>query len=175
MKALSLSLLLLFAGSVAVEATPIEIVTIDLSPFHAGSELTGSVSLTAPLTAGDSVPIDFTFSDPADYSAGPLSGMLTIGNGIGGNTVRFSALTFTNLANNSTINLTVRVAALCTASTSTPDGFPCEADGQWQDGDPAKFTGAYSVSAMNSVPEPGYSVPLLFACAGLALRRLKRS
>ncbi len=171
MKPLSYILLLL-AGSVTMNASVIDTLTINLSPIIPGSELSGSVTLSAALTPGESTPIVLTFSDPADYSPSPVDGTLTVGSGIGGNTVGFSELTFTDLLNNSVIHLMTRGMATCATSVSDPDGIPCQANGGWEDNDPASYTGTYSVTAEycppSSVPEPSYSIPMLLAGVGMS-------
>lgn len=96
---------LLIASVGLMHAAVIETLSIDLSPLHAGSLLQGSVTLASPPMPGDSTPIALSFTDPADYSPTSLMGTLVFGNGIGANiTFRFSTLTFTNLANNATVN-----------------------------------------------------------------------
>jgi hypothetical protein len=168
-------ILLLFAGSLTMHASVIYTLDVNLSPIVPGSEMSGSVTLGAPLTPGESTPIVFTFSDPADYSPSPVDGTLTVGSGIGGNTVGFSELTFTDLLNDSTIHLMTRGMATCPTSASDTAGIPCQANGGWEDGDPADYTGTYSVSAAswvtNTVPEPSYSFPLLAVGAVLLWRR----
>lgn len=168
-------IVLLFAGSLTMHASVIYTLDINLSPIIPGSEMSGSVTLSTPLTPGQSTPIVFTFSDPADYSPSPVDGTLAVGSGIGGNTVGFPETTFTDLLNNSTINLMTRGMATCPTSASNTAGIPCQANGGWEDGDPADYTGTYSVSvayaASNTVPEPSYSFPLLVAGVVLLWRR----
>jgi|SRR5208283_1959214 len=171
--------LLLFAGSLTMHASVIYTLDVNLSPIVPGSEMSGSVTVGAPLTPGESTPIVFTFSDPADYSPAPLDGTLTVGSGIGGFTVAFSELTFKDLLKNSTINLMTRGMATCPTSSTNASGIPCQANGGWQDNDPADYTGTYSVSvtygSSSPVPEPGYSIPLLAVGAVLVRRRAMKS
>jgi len=168
-------ILLLFAGSLTMHASVIYTLDVNLSPIVPGSEMSGSVTVGAPLTPGESTPIIFTFSDPADYSPSPLDGTLTVGSGIGGFTVAFPETTFTDLLTHKTINLMARGMATCPATSINASGIPCEANGGWQDNDPADYTGTYSVSvaygSSSPVPEPSYSIPLLVVGAVLLWRR----
>jgi len=139
-----------------------------------GSVLQGSVTLASPPMPGDSTPIALSFTDPADYSPTSLMGTLMFGNGSGSNiTFRFSTLTFTNLSNNATVILLVKAPAQCVVGPSNPLGVPCQATGLWQDHDPQRTSGSYSVTAAD-VPEPGYGMLLGVVGMGFLVGRRVR-
>jgi hypothetical protein len=147
--------ILLAASGGLLHASTIQTISIDLSPLHSGSVLSGSVILQNPLMLGDSTSILLSFSDPADYSPASLTTTLSVTNGVPNDQFRFSTITFTNLANSKTYNLEVRGAASCAVD------FPCTATGGYQANDPAAFTGTYTITtaaAPTAVPEPGYAL-----------------
>ncbi len=163
---------LLIAGAGLTKAGVIETLSIDLSPYHAGSVLSGSAFLAGPLQVGDSTPITLTFSDPSDYSPTSLTTTLSVTSGGIGEAERFSLLTFTDLSNNSTIDLMVKAPAQCVVSGSNPTGVPCVANGLWQDHDPARFSGSYTVTAADvPVPEPSYGFLMLGLSAAFGIGR----
>jgi hypothetical protein len=138
-----------------MQADVIQSISIDLSPLNPGSILSGSVTLSNPLTLGDSVSIPLSFSDPEHYDPTSLTTMLSVTSGVPEDQFRFSTITFTNLVNNKVYNLEVRGAASCAVD------FPCEATGGFQANDPPAFTGTYMVSsaaAPSGVPEPTYGL-----------------
>lgn len=148
-------------------ANAIESISIDLSSLHPGSVLSGSVMLANPLGLGDSALIPLSFSDPSDYRPDSLTTTLSVINGVPLDQFRFSTITFTNLANNKTYNLTVRGAAQCVTD------FPCQATGGFQANDPPAFFGTYTISAaLAGVPEPGYG--WLSGGLGLVLAAVRR-
>jgi hypothetical protein len=157
-----LPVILLAAFGGLLHASTIQTISIDLTPLHAGSVLSGSVILQNPLMLGDSALIALSFTDPADYSPNNLTTTLSVTNGTPNDQFRFSTITFTNLANNKVYNLDVRGAASCAVD------FPCQATGGYQANDPAAFTGTYSITtaaAPTAVPEPSYT----FLLSGLAV------
>jgi len=157
---------LLISGAARMHAGVIEVLTIDLSPINPGSVLSGSVNLAAPIPLDGSASIPLSFTDPADYSfTSPLTTALSVALGTSGDTERFSTLVFTNVANNSTIDLMVDAPAQCAVDAGSPLGVPCQATGLWQDQSPAQYTGQYFISAI-SIPEPGSGS--LLALLGIA-------
>jgi hypothetical protein len=168
---------LLLASATLVQASTIYTISIDLSVYHPGSTLSGSTTVANPLLPGDSVDIALSFSDPGDYS--PTSLLTTLsGSGPGsiGTAMRFSGLTFTNVANNATILLAVNAPAQCATSLANPNGVPCSATGQWRDHDPARFTGTYTITATPAaeVPEPG-NLSIVGLAALAAFKWLRRA
>lgn len=159
-------LCLAFCG--VVHASTIQTLSIDLSPLHAGSILSGSVILQNPLALGDSTLINLTFSDPADYSPAIITATLSVTNGVPNDQFRFSNVSFTNLANNKIYNLSVVGAASCVVD------YPCQATGGYQANSPAAFSGTYTVTssaAPTSVPEPAYGLLTVGLVTGLAVIR----
>jgi hypothetical protein len=159
---------LMIAGAGLTRATIIESISIDLSGLHAGSTLSGTFLLSDAPMAGDSTTALLTFSDPSDYSPTSLTATIELGSGVpSGETVRFDTLTFTNLTNTTpntvNINLMVHGAAQCAS-------FPCNANGRFEDDDPAVFSGMYSIAAV-TVPEPTYGLMFPLLLAGFALGR----
>jgi hypothetical protein len=160
----------MIGGATLMQASVIETISINLSPINAGSILSGSVTLPGPIPLDGTVSVPLTFNDPLDYSSAALSTTLSVDLGTIGDTVRFSEVTFTNLANNSTVNLMVDAPAQCATSSSNPSGVPCQATGLWQDKDPAAYTGQYFITAI-SIPEPNSGLLVAFLMVSLALGR----
>jgi len=119
---------------------------------------------------GDSVQIPLFFSDPGDYSPSTLTTTLSVTNGTPNDQFRFSTISFTYLANNTTYFLDVHGAASCVVD------FPCQATGRYEANSPPAFSGTYTVtSAPAPVPEPGTLMLLgsgVFGVAGVIRRKL---
>ncbi len=148
-----LPVILLAASASSVHASSIQTLSIDLSPLHPGSVLSGSVTLQTPLTLGDSVQIPLTFTDSSDYTPDMLTTTLSVTSGVPADQFRFSTISFTNLADNKTYNLVVRGAASCVVD------FPCQATGGYEANSPPAFTGTYTITAAPAaVPEPTYTL-----------------
>ncbi len=148
---------LLTAGAGLTQASIIETISLDLSPLHAGSTLSGTFTLANSPMAGDTAPALLSFSDPADYSPTSLMSTITVQTGTpSGYAVVFSSLAFTNLSgrvtpiNTRDVNLTPFAFAMCAS-------FPCTATGLFQDRSPAVFSSSYTI-APAAVPEPSYAV-----------------
>ena len=148
-----LLLILLATSGSLLQASTIQTLSIDLTPLHAGSVLSGSVIVQNPLMLGDSVQIPLSFTDPSNYSPTSLTTTLSVTNGVPNDQFRFDTISFLNLANNTTYNLVVRGAASCVVD------FPCQATGGYEANSPAAFTGTYTITtAAAPVPEPGYAL-----------------
>jgi hypothetical protein len=153
---------LLIAGAGLMHASIIETISLNLSPLHAGSILSGTFTLSDSPTAGDTAPVLLSFSDPSDYAPTSLMSTITILSGTpSGFAVDFPALTFTNLSgtvtpiNTRDVNLMRFAFAMC-------GSFPCTATGLFQDRSPAVFSSTYTITP-TAVPEPGYAllIPML--------------
>lgn len=163
----------LLMGSAALVRADSYTVTFNLSSLNAGSMLTGVLDTTGAFLPGDSAGLTLSFSDPSDYSTPTVSTTLSAGTGIFTETFSFTTMTFKDLTNGQTVNLEVDVSARCAA---TPSGLPCDAVGIWEDDNPARYTGLYSVvgAAGSTVPEPAYGMVLLGAGALLgAYKKLR--
>ena len=147
-----LPVILLTAPGGLLCASTIQTLSIDLSPLHSGSILSGSVTLQNPLMLGDSAQIPLSFSDPLNYDPSSLIAILSVTSGTPNDQFRFSTITFTNLADNKTYNLVVRGAASCVVD------FPCQATGGYEANNPPAFTGTYTITAASAaaVPEPNF-------------------
>ena len=158
----------LFCASSVARASVIYTLTIDLSTYHAGSDVTGSVVLAAPLALGQSTPITMVSVPAADYSLSlnPLTLSVTTGPS-GFNSIFFSSFTLTDNLTAATHNIAVDGAAHCAVSISNPNGFPCQTNGLWIENGPGGGSGNYSVTANTLVPEPAYC-GLLLMLGGLA-------
>ncbi len=175
-----LSFVLLVAGAGLMQASVIQTISLDLSPLHAGSTLSGTFTLPNSPMAGDTASALLSFSDPSDYSPTSLTSTITVLNGTpSGFAIDFSMLTFTNLSGTVTpidtrdISLTRFAFAVCTS-------FPCTATGLFQDRSPAVFSSTYTIApGAAAVPEPDYALPmtalLLIAIFGRSLVRARRS
>ncbi|MBV8867312.1 MAG: hypothetical protein JO210_18085 [Acidobacteriaceae bacterium] len=146
---------LLIAGAGLIQASIIETISLDLSPLHAGSILSGTFTLPDSPMAGDTAPALLSFSDPSDYTPTTLTSTIAILSGTpSGLAVDFSDLPFTNLSgkvtpiNTRDVNLMRFAFAVCAS-------FPCTATGLFQDRSPAVFSSTYTITPA-SVPEPGY-------------------
>lgn len=155
----ALAVSLLFACAGLTHAAILQTITLDLSPAHPGSTLSGTFSLPDTPAIGDTAPVMLSFSDPSNYTPTSLAATILIGQGTpSGFVVTFSPLMFTNLSgtvgqiNTRDISLTPFGFARCTS-------FPCTASGGLQDRSPAVFTSTYTI-APAPVPEPGYSLLL---------------
>jgi len=150
--------LLLILGTGVLQASIVESITFDLTVLHTGSTLSGTFALSNSPMAGDTASALLSFSDPADYSASPLTATIRIGSGtMTAYTVGFDPIVFTNPSGNmflKNVDLMPRGMAPCTS-------FPCISTGGFDDGSPSAFQGSYQIApATAGVPEPGYA-PLL--------------
>jgi hypothetical protein len=165
---------LLIAGAGLMQADIIETISLDLSPLHAGSTLSGTFALPNAPIAGDTAPVLLSFSDPSDYLPTSLMSTITVQSGLpSGFTVAFSPLVFTNLSGTVT-PINTRDVNLMPFDFAACASFPCTATGLFQDRSPAVFSSTYTI-APTSVPEPGYA--LLFPMLLMAIvfgRRLVR-
>jgi hypothetical protein len=148
-----LPFVLLIAGAELTQASTIETISFNLSALHAGSNLSGTFTLSSSPMVGDTAPVLLSFSDPSDYSPLSLAATITIETGTpSGYAVLFSELTFTNLSgtiapiDTKDVDLTGFSFARCAS-------FPCTATGGFQDRSPAVFTSTYTI-APAAVPEP---------------------
>lgn len=147
---------LLFAGAGLMQASIVETISLDLSPLHPGSVLSGTFTLSDSPMPGDTATALLSFSDPSNYDPTSLTSTISIESGTpSGFAVVFSPLAFTNLSGTTTpidtrdINLTPFAFAKCAS-------FPCVATGGVQAGSPPVFTSTYTI-APAAVPEPGYA------------------
>ncbi len=149
---------LLLAGSGLMQASIIEKITLDLSPVHPGSTLSGTFTLSNSPMVGDTAPVLLSFSDPADYTPTSLRPTITIETGTpSGFQVDFSDLSFTNLSGHALPIDTLNVTLMRTAFAKCAS-FPCTATGLFQDRTPAVFTSTYTITPAAPVPEPGYAL-----------------
>jgi len=159
---------ILIAGAGMMQASIIESISFDLSDLHAGSTLSGTFTLSNSPMAGDTAPVELSFSDPSDYSSASLMATITIGNGTTfPYTVDFSPLIFTN-SSGSLSPINTRNVDLTPVGMAQCASFPCAATGGFEDDSPAVFTSTYTVSPA-AVPEPGYGMILPVLLAGLVL------
>ena len=173
-----LPFVLLMAGAGLMQASVIETISLDLSPLHAGSTLSGTFTLPNSPTAGDTAPALLSFSDPSDYSPTSLTSTITVLSGTpSGFAIDFSALTFTNLSGTVT-PIDTRDVSLMRFAFAVCTSFPCTASGLFQDRSPAVFSSTYTI-APAAVPEPGYALPiaalLLVGIFGRSLVQTRRS
>jgi hypothetical protein len=155
----------------------IESISLDLSPLHAGSILSGTFTLNDSPVDGDTAPALLSFTDPANYSPTSLMAMITIESGTpSGFAVDFSTLTFTNLSGTVT-PINTRDVSLMRFAFAQCASFPCTASGGFEDRSPPVFRSTYTISpvAAAAVPEPAYSllVPILLTAIFFG-RRLVR-
>ena len=173
----ALSFALLIAGPGLIQAATIQTISLNLSPLHAGSALSGSFTLSDSPMPGDTALATLSFSDPANYTPTSLTATITIESGTRtGFAVDFSPLAFTNLSGVTT-PINTRDISLTRTAFAPCDSFPCSATGLFEDRNPPVFTSTYTVSpAAASVPEPGYSVliGMLLTATACAIR-LRRS
>jgi hypothetical protein len=167
---------LLISGAGLMQAAIVQTISLDLSPLHAGSTLSGTFSLSDSPMPGDTAPVLLSFSDPSDYAPTSLTATITISSGTpSGFAVDFSPLTFTNLSgvvgpiNTRDISLTRFAFAMCPS-------FPCTAAGGFEDRSPAVFRSTYTISPA-SVPEPGYALlmPMLLTAIVVGRRLVRPS
>lgn len=153
---------LLIAGAGLMQAAIVETISLDLSPLHAGSILSGTFTLSDSPMPGDTAPVLLTFSDPSNYMPTSLMATITILSGTpSGYAVDFSALTFTNLSGAVT-PINTRDVSLMRFAFAVCASFPCTATGLFQDRSPAVFSSTYTITPA-AIPEPGYGllVPML--------------
>jgi hypothetical protein len=152
-----LPLTLLIAGAGLIQASIVETISLDLSPLHSGSTLSGTFTLSDSPMAGDTAPVLLSFNDPSDYAPTSLMSTITILSGTpSGFAVDFPALTFTNLAGQVT-PINTRDVSLMRSAFAMCASFPCSATGLFEDRSPAVFTAKYTISP-TAVPEPGYAL-----------------
>jgi hypothetical protein len=166
-----LSFTLLITGAGLIQAATIQTISLDLSPLHAGSILSGTFTLPDSPMPGDMAPALLSFSDPSNYTPTSLTATITILSGTpSGFAVDFSTLTFTNLSGVVT-PINTRDVSLMRFAFARCDSFPCTATGLFQDRSPAVFSSTYTVSPA-AVPEPVYTVliPLLLTATVVARR-----
>ena len=72
---------LLIAGAGLMQAAIVQTISLDLSPLHAGSTLSGTFSLSDSPMPGDTAPVLLSFSDPSDYTPTSLMATITVING----------------------------------------------------------------------------------------------
>jgi len=170
---------LLIAGSGLMQGAIIESISLDLSPMHAGSILSGTFTLSDSPMVGDTAPALLSFSDPANYSPTSLVATITIQGGTpSGFAVDFSPLTFTNLSGTVT-PINTRDVSLMRFAFAQCASFPCTSGGGFQDRDPPVFRSTYTIApvAAAAVPEPSYSllVPILLTAFFFGRRLVRRS
>ena len=165
-----LPLTLLIAGAGLMQAAIIETISLDLSPLHAGSTLSGTFSLSDSPTPGDTAPVLLSFSDPSDYTPTSLLATISVLSGTpSGYALDFSPLMFTNLSGTPT-PINTRDVDLMRYAFAVCESFPCTASGGFQDRSPAVFSSTYTITPA-SVPEPGYALLMMVLLTGLVLRR----
>ncbi|MDQ2842610.1 MAG: hypothetical protein M3Y72_16525 [Acidobacteriota bacterium] len=165
---------LLIAGAGLIQADIIETISLDLSPLHAGSILSGTFALSDSPMAGDTAPVLLSFSNPSDYMPTSLMSTIAVLSGTpSGYALDFSTLTFTNLSGTVT-PINTRDVNLMRFAFATCASFPCTATGLFQDRSPAVFSSTYTI-APASVPEPGYALLIATLMTAIAFgRRLVR-
>ena len=153
-----------------MQASIIETISFNLSDLHAGSTLSGTFTLPNSPMAGDTAPVQLSFSDPSDYSPISLGATITIETGTpSGFAVSFSDLTFTNLSGSATpidtkdVDLTGFNFARCAS-------FPCTANGGFEDRSPAVFTSTYTISPV-ATPEPRFTLLIPILLIGMVFAR----
>ncbi len=150
-----LPIALLIAGAGVMQASIIETISLDLSPLHAGSILSGRFTLPDSPAPGDTAPVTLSFSDPSDYTPASLSSTISILSGTpSGFAVDFSALAFTNLSGTVT-PINTRDVDLMRFAFAVCASFPCTATGRFQDRSPAVFSSTYTITP-TTIPEPKY-------------------
>ena len=173
----ALSFALLIAGPGLIQAATIQTISLNLSPLHTGSTLSGPFTLSDSPMPGDTAVATLSFSDPANYTPTSLTTTITIESGTpAGIAFDFSPLAFTNLSGVTT-PINTRDVSLTRTAFARCDSFPCTATGLFEDRNPPVFTSTYTVSpAAAPVPEPGYSVLIAMLLTAAVLRfGLRRS
>jgi hypothetical protein len=158
--------MLLIASAGRMQAGIVEDISLNLSPLHAGSMVSGMFTLSDTPAPGDTAPVVLTFSDPSDYSPTSLLATITIETGTpSGFAVVFSPLMFTNLSasltpiNTLDVNIMPFAFAMCAS-------FPCTSTGGVDDDGGLVFSSTYTIApAAAAVPEPSYAfaAPILLA------------
>ncbi|MBV8551020.1 MAG: hypothetical protein JOY54_06940 [Acidobacteriaceae bacterium] len=169
-----LPLTLLMAGAGLMQSAIIESISLDLSPLHAGSILSGTFSLSNTPVAGDTAPVLLSFSDPSNYTPTSLTATISILSGTpSGFAVDFSPLMFTNLSGTVT-PINTKDVSLMRFAFAQCASFPCTATGLFQDRSPAVFTSTYTITP-TAVPEPGYGllVAVLLTAIAFGQRRAR--
>lgn len=169
-----LSLTLLFAGAGLLQAAISENISLDLSPLHAGSTLSGTFTLSDSPMPGDTAPVLLSFNDPSHYMPTSLTATITILSGTpSGFAVDFSPLTFTNLSG-AVAPINTRDVSLMRFAFATCASFPCTASGGFEDRSPAVFSSTYTITPA-SIPEPGYALlfPVLLTAVAFRERMIR--
>jgi hypothetical protein len=170
-----LPFMLLISSAGLMQASIVEDISLNLSPLHAGSMLSGMFTLSNTPAPGDTAPVLLTFSDPSDYSPTSLMATITVETGTpSGFAVVFSPLTFTNLSgslapiNTLDVNLMPFDFAMCVS-------FPCTSTGGVDDDFGLVFSSTYTISPA-AVPEPSYAfaAPVLLAAIVFGRRLVRR-
>jgi hypothetical protein len=162
---------MLIACAASMQASVIENISFNLSSLHAGSTLSGTFALSDTPVVGDTAPVTLSFSDPADYSVASLAATITIGTGTpSGETIMFSALTFTNLGG-VTSPIDTKDIDLMGFSFAKCTSFPCTASGGFEDRSPAVFTSTYTVTPAAAVPEPSVAFLIPVVLIGMVFSR----
>lgn len=128
----------LLSGSAALLRADVYTVTFNLSNLNPGSALTGTIDTSGAFLPGDSADVTLSFSDPSAYSTPTLTTTFSAATGIGTETFSFTEMTFEDLTNDQTVHLFVDLSARCAAVAG---GLPCDAVGEWEDDNPAEYTG----------------------------------
>ena len=122
-----LPFLLLTAGAGLMQADIIQTISLDLSPLHDGSTLSGTFTLSNSPVVGDTAPVLLSFNDPSDYTPTSLMSTITLLSGTpSGYAVDLSALAFTNLSGSVT-PINTRDVTLMPFAFAPCASFPCTA------------------------------------------------
>ena len=170
-----LSFTLLIAGAGLMQAAILQTISLDLSPLHPGSTLSGTFSLSDSPMDGDTAPVLLSFSDPSNYSPMSLTATINIQSGTPtGYAVDFSDLSFTNLSG--TVGpINTRDVHLMRFFFARCESFPCTATGLFEDRSPRVFASTYTITPA-TIPEPGYAllVPMLLTAIVFRRRLVRR-